>query len=224
MPERIEVRYRRIAPSGYFLVEVVADGQPLGPPVSVSSVQLWQSVQQALAGREAADVFLVRSDAPHIAPCRLGGTLLNQLQCDPASVAAAFVVSDVRQVHARPPLVPLARVRKGADILADVFSGDLWCRTRNGLVECPVCSRWHALLPDTRCAEGQELPLEARGPKWLSTPLAALVHLPLERLWAPRAWNRTPPWISRAVLVDMLAQWAEEKGEVECRMQRRNES
>lgn len=224
MIDRIEVRYRRIAPSEHFLVEVVADGKPLGPPVSVNSVQLWAHVQQALEGREAADVFLVRSDAPHIAPYRLGGNLLGQLQCDPTAVAAAFTVPAVRVVQPRPQLMPPARVRKGADILADTFSDDLWCRARKGLVECPVCSRWHALLPDTRCAESQRLTFEARGSKWLSTPVSALLQLPLERIWAPRAWNRAPPWVSRVVLMNLLVQWTKEKGEVECRMQLRSAS
>jgi hypothetical protein len=216
MPEHVEVHYRR-TPGNQFLVEVRIDGSFLGPPEPVPDGQLWQWVQKALEGHPSAEVQLFRSDAPHIPPYTLGPALLAQLRADPAVVAAAFVVSDVRHVGLRPALIQPTRVWMGAGVLADAFSDDLWCRTRNGRQECPVCSRWHPREADARCALGQQLSMYACGPNWSSTPLRELLALEVDRIWAPRGWNRTPPWISRSALWELFVQWTKEKEEIKCR-------
>lgn len=170
---------------------------------------------QVLIEHRGATAIVERTDREGLLPVPLSDMLTQRLREDPVEAIRQLspppVVVDVRE-----KVPPPSSLRVGHDAVADAFGDEVYCRARGEQIECPVCGSWNEVIEGSLHCSSCRVCLHATpaGPDWWTVPTIELLCTKTfqgRRYFIPRAWNKTPPWISFHDLNEKYNQYLKEK-------------
>lgn len=193
---------------------------------------IMQWLSDSLRQYPDSSAVIERTDRDGIKPIKLTPSQTNLLREDPEEALKQMEPPHEKLINIGKGPSPVARIGDvvqvrvplqkglvvGHDSFADAFGDRLYCRANEGKIECPGCGHWMPidtimelrLLDCTRCDLG--VIVDEAGSSWWSVDTYDLLMTDgNDRFFFPRAWNKTPPWISRDDLQKRYDIFIEEK-------------